>query len=47
MEAVLETGIPDLDKEMGKSIDGKTITPATLVAIWCPITPGSTTTTPG
>lgn len=32
MEAVLETGIPDLDKEMGKSIDGKTITPATLVA---------------
>ena len=32
MEAVLETGIPDLDKEMGKSIDGKTVTPATLVA---------------
>ena len=32
MEAVLETGIPDLDKEMGKSIDDKTITPATLVA---------------
>lgn len=32
MEAVLETGIPDLDKEMGKSLDGKTITPSTLVA---------------
>lgn len=32
MEAVLETGIPDLNKEMGTSIDGKTITPATLAA---------------
>lgn len=32
MAGVLETGIPDLEKEMGKSLDGKTITPATLVA---------------
>ena len=32
MEAVLETGIPDLNKSMGTSLDGKNITPATLVA---------------
>lgn len=32
IKAVLETGIPDLNKEMGKSLDGKTITPATLIA---------------
>ena len=32
MEAVLETGIPDLNKSMGTSLDGKTITPATLAA---------------
>ena len=27
MEAVLETGIPDLNKSMGTSLDGKNITP--------------------
>lgn len=32
MKGVLETGIPDLNKAMGTSLDGKTITPATLVA---------------
>ena len=32
MEAVLETGIPDLNKSMGTSLDGKNITPSTLVA---------------
>lgn len=32
MEAVLKTGIPDLGKEMGESIDGKIITPDALVA---------------
>ena len=32
MEAVLETGIPDLNKSMGTSLDGKNITTATLVA---------------
>lgn len=30
-KAILETGIPDLDKEMGKSTDGKTVTPNTLI----------------
>ena len=32
MTEVLETGIPDLNKSMGTSIDGKNITPATLAA---------------
>ena len=32
MAAVLETGIPDLNLSMGVSLDGKAITPATLVA---------------
>ena len=32
MEGVLETGIPDLTLSMGTSLDGKNITPATLVA---------------
>lgn len=32
MKGVLETGIPDLNKSMGTSLDGKNITPATLVA---------------
>ena len=32
MAKVLETGIPDLNKPMGTSLDGKTITPASLVA---------------
>ncbi len=29
---VLATGIPDLKKELGKSLDGKTVTPETLIA---------------
>ena len=32
MTEVLETGIPDLNKSMGTSLDGKNITPATLAA---------------
>ena len=32
MTDVLETGIPDLNKSMGTSLDGKNITPATLAA---------------
>lgn len=32
MTDVLETGIPDLNKSMGTSLDGKNITPASLAA---------------